>query len=241
MKPGITTFLFFLPISILLSGCASSGPPLPPSLDLPTPVTDLRAMRKGDSVYLAWTVPTLTTDHQVIRQSGPTLVCRSTAAITDCGAAIGEVAPPELGKTAANRATAANVTATYVDHLSGMGPATGSLKAEVTYAVEVLNPARRGAGLSNQVEEPSAPALPPPDGFRAEITADGVRLTWSCVAPVGGPSLGRSMSLAYLPALGRQPGPTARSRSLIWQAARAFPSSTRLLNGKKPMNTAPRR
>ncbi len=231
MKPGITTFLFFLPISILLSGCASSGPPLPPSLDLPTPVTDLRAMRKGDSVYLAWTVPTLTTDHQVIRQSGPTLVCRSTAAITDCGAAIGEVAPPELGKTAANRATAANVTATYVDHLSGMGPATGSLKAEVTYAVEVLNPARRGAGLSNQVEEPSAPALPPPDGFRAEITADGVRLTWSCVAPVGGPSPGVQCRLRIYrrlagsqadskvaePDLASCPGPPILDQTFEWE------------------------
>src|SRR4029077_3163281 len=40
-----------------LCGCGSPGVPLPPSLDLPKPVTDLRAVRKGDKVYLMWTVP----------------------------------------------------------------------------------------------------------------------------------------------------------------------------------------
>ena len=39
-------------------GCAAPGPPQPPSLELPQPVTDLKAVRKGDKVLLAWTLPT---------------------------------------------------------------------------------------------------------------------------------------------------------------------------------------
>src|SRR5215471_7849363 len=60
-------------------GCGSPGPPLPPSLELAQPVNDLRAVRKGDKVYLTWSVPVETTDKQNIHHRGPTQVCRSLA------------------------------------------------------------------------------------------------------------------------------------------------------------------
>src|ERR1017187_8347248 len=98
MKRGIAKTQFILPWLVLLSGCASSGPPLPPSLEVPSPVTDLRALRKGDKVYLAWTEPTKTTDHQAIRHSGPTLICRSREnAMKEGGTAEG-AGPPAAGK-----------------------------------------------------------------------------------------------------------------------------------------------
>jgi len=49
---------------------------------------------------------------------------------------------------------------------------------EVTYAVEVLNRDRRGASLSNRVHVPAAPTYPPPEHPAAELTGDGVVLTW---------------------------------------------------------------
>src|ERR1035441_4608651 len=52
---------------LLLAGCASPGPPLPPSLKLPEVVTDLTARRVGDQVMLHWTTPTRTTDKLLIR------------------------------------------------------------------------------------------------------------------------------------------------------------------------------
>src|SRR5258708_24376932 len=61
----------------LLSGCAQTGPPLPPSLELPKPPSDLRASRKGSQVTLTWSVPVRTTDRQTARSLGPTLICRS--------------------------------------------------------------------------------------------------------------------------------------------------------------------
>ena len=51
------------------------------------------------------------------------------------------------------------------------------------YAVEVLNEDRRGAGLSNQVKVPAAPTLPPPEGFKASVGADGIGLAWDPVSP----------------------------------------------------------
>ena len=51
--------------------------------------------------------------------------------------------------------------------------------AEVTYAVEVLNRNARGAGLSNRVHVPAVLTLPPPPDLAAELTGDGVVLTWT--------------------------------------------------------------
>lgn len=69
-----------------------------------------------------------------------------------------------------------------------MGTYTDSLPAQlerdhpsgfITYAIEALNAGGRGAGLSNQVHVPLAPTLPPPQGFAAHVSDQGVQLTWT--------------------------------------------------------------
>src|SRR5664279_2800106 len=67
----LTPFLIVIAFCVLLTGCAQTGAPLPPSLELPRPPTDLRAIRKGNHVTLNWTEPTLTTDRQSARYLGP--------------------------------------------------------------------------------------------------------------------------------------------------------------------------
>ncbi len=52
--------------------------------------------------------------------------------------------------------------------------------AMVSYAVAALNDFGRTAGLSNQVQVPAAPTMPPPENFRAEVTREGVLLSWPC-------------------------------------------------------------
>ena len=179
MKPGSLKLLFPVLATILWSGCASVGPPLPPSLKLPAPVSDLRALRKGDKVYLAWTPPQRTTDEETIRQVGPTLICRSRLAdMKECGSPVGQ-APPAA--SAARSQTMPRPTPeTYVDPL----PVTPKVtpEDEITYAVEVLNDRNHGAGLSNRVHVPLFPAVPPPADFQAQITAEGVKITWACPA-----------------------------------------------------------
>ena len=77
MKRHLGKLLAPTALCLLFAGCAQTGPPLPPSLELPKPPTDLRATRKGNRVTLTWSEPTLTTDRQSVRYIGPTLVCRS--------------------------------------------------------------------------------------------------------------------------------------------------------------------
>jgi len=163
---------------LLLAGCAQMGPPLPPSLELPKPPTDLRASRKGNRVTLNWSEPTLTTDRQSVRYIGPTLVCRSSESeITECGNPVATLPPPPAApQKSVSACPAAQKSSsprpapqTYTDTLSStmqqQDPA-----AEVTYAVEVLNRNARGAGLSNRVHVPAVLTLPPPSDKRRRIT-----------------------------------------------------------------------
>jgi hypothetical protein len=165
---------------IWLSGCASIGPPLPPSLELPHPPSDLKATRKGEKVILTWTVPALTTDRQSVRYLGKTQICRSVdAALVSCGVPVGEVAPP-VDLASKERPPEKKMQAKFGETL----PAElqhRSVSAMATYAVEVLNRAGRGAGLSNQVHVPLAEALPAPENFSAKVTAQGVALAWTGV------------------------------------------------------------
>src|SRR5579859_1191701 len=93
MKIPVRKVLAAVGAAAILTACASIGPPLPPSLELPKPPTDLRAVRKGDRVTLTWTVPRVTTDRQTVRTLGPTRVCRAVEShLSPCGTSIGEVA-----------------------------------------------------------------------------------------------------------------------------------------------------
>ncbi len=164
---------------LLLSNCAQTAPPVPPSLELPRPVSDLRAERKGDKVTLRWTVPTQTMDGESLRDPGPTRICRSAESGKKiCDVPLTEIAPvitpPEKAKAGVKTEGA------FVDTLSA-----NSLPSSIflTYAVEVLNGDHRSAGPSNTVQVASVPTLPSPKDFKAEVSAEGIRLTWTPLTP----------------------------------------------------------
>ena len=172
--------LMALGVPLMFTACATIGPPQPPSLELPKPPADLRALRKGDRVILTWTAPSLTTDRQTARSMGPTRICRGLEPeLTQCGTPVGEAAAQPAAAT--NRTSAQKVSRSYTDSL-------GSLQSDnpssfTTYAVEALNAGGRGAGLSNQVRVPLVRTLPPPREFAAHVTGQGVVLTWANDTP----------------------------------------------------------
>jgi hypothetical protein len=165
-----------------LCGCAKVGAPIPPALELPEPPSDLRATRKGDKVYLSWSVPATTTERATVRRLGATRICRSLeVALSACGTPVGEVSASQFPLPAAKgkaSAPPAKVQASYVDVLP-RELQTASPAEQLTYAVSVTNTSRRSAGLSNQVKVPAAPTLPPPDDFTAQVTPEGVVLRWT--------------------------------------------------------------
>jgi hypothetical protein len=181
MKVFPASLLVSLAALLALSGCASIGPPQAPSLELPKPPTDLHATRKGDKVTLTWSIPARTTERQSIRYLGKTRICRSfTGALKQCDGSPAEVPPPENFEQV--RKSGKRLTVTFIDTL----PSTeeqGHPAEYATYAVDVLNEAGRGAGVSNQVRVPLVPVLPPFAGFGAQVTDKGVLISWQCAAP----------------------------------------------------------
>jgi hypothetical protein len=218
MKVIPKNFIASTALCLLLASCAQTGPPLPPSLELPKPPTDLRASRKGNRVTLIWSEPTLTTDRQSVRYLGPTLVCRSLESeLTECGNPVATLpAPPPAPKKSGSAHPAAQKSGsprpapqTYTDALlSAMQQQDPA--AEVTYAVEVLNRSARSAGLSNRVHVSAIVTLPPPSDLAAELTGDGVVLTWT--------SAGESQNLsANVPGKSPTNSPSVQHRYRIYR------------------------
>src|SRR5581483_266270 len=175
----------------LLPGCGAPGIPEPPSLELARPVRDLKAVRKGNEVRLTWSVPTETTDHQTFRHVGQTQICRAIgSSLSNCSVPAAEV-KTESPSAAARKSRfhtnsspegVASLEESFTDQLS-QNVEMQSPTSNLLYAVSVLNSFGKSAGLSNQVQVPSAPVLPAPSSLSASLSAQGVRLTWIPVEP----------------------------------------------------------
>jgi len=150
-----------------LCGCGTPGAPQPPSLHLAKPVADLKVTRAGDRVTLTWTIPTETTDGAAFRHAGPTRLCRAVdqpqlnPQLSQCPA----VMPLE---------TPNQKTATFANDLPAQSRGPNDY---ATYAVEVENDRGRSAGLSNQVQVPSAAVSTLNGAPTAQLTPDAVVVT----------------------------------------------------------------
>jgi hypothetical protein len=172
------TLLLALATSIW-TGCASIGPPEPPSLELPKPPADVRATRKGNMVTLTWSVPRRTTVRQNIRYLGKTEICRAfDAPLKGCALVVGSIPPPldfERTRKASTKKIVASFTDTLPSAMEHQNP-TGF----AVYAVEVENAVGRAAGISNQARVPLVPTLMPFKDFAARPQAAGVMVSWRC-------------------------------------------------------------
>jgi hypothetical protein len=185
MRQFISKLLLLMSGTVGLAGCGVPGVPKPPSLELPQPVTDLRAVRKGNSVYLDWTLPSETTDRLVLQHLGPTRVCRSlNVAMSECANPAGEVPalplPGARSQSTKSAGPPTKIQANYTDNLP-RALLVENPGVQIFYAISVLNENRRSGGISNVVVVPATAALPPPSGFGAQITAEGVVLSWTSV------------------------------------------------------------
>jgi hypothetical protein len=185
MRQFISKLLLLISGTVALVCCGVPGVPKPPSLELPQPVTDLRAVRKGNSVYLDWTLPSETTDRLAVRHLGPTRICRSLdTAMSECANPVGEVPAPPLPSARSQSTKSANpstkMQANYTDNLP-LALLVENPSAQIFYAISVLNENGRSAGISNVVYMSAMAALPPPSGFGAQVTAEGVVLSWTSI------------------------------------------------------------
>ena len=137
---------------------------MPPSLNLPDPVTDLSASRTGDQVSLTWTMPKKNTDKLLLKGNLPARLCRKEDAVT---------CVPVSGDLRFAPGAAAAFTETLPPALA-VGP-----PRPLVYLVELPNRKDRSAGPSNPAIVLAGEAPPPVANLSAQVRKGGVALRWS--------------------------------------------------------------
>jgi len=160
---------------IAFAGCASPGPPQPPSLDLPEVVKDLTADRVGDVVHLQWTTPETTTDHLNVKGAMTAEICRIRVAAHPPQPSCTPITklPVQPGPTHADEALSSNLSA--------------DPPALLAYRVQIFNVNGHSAGFSPEAFAAAGAAPPPVEQLRATPSPDGTMLEWkpaNTTAPV---------------------------------------------------------
>jgi hypothetical protein len=136
--------------SLLLTGCGYVGDPLPPALNIPERVTDLRAVQRGDKIIVDYTIPPRTTEGLLLKRTGPPDLQIGDTAVE---------APADKG----------HVEVSAKDWIG----------RDATVRVRINNGRGRYSDWSNTVMLSVIPALEPPSNVVAKSDARGVRITWS--------------------------------------------------------------
>jgi fibronectin type 3 domain-containing protein len=150
-----------------LTSCGTPGAPLPPSLGIPKPVSDLRAERKGATVALAWSAPSDTTDGVLIRKPGTMQLSRTVGPTSSVIADL--PLEPSLKQ---DQAPAPSAT----DSLSTLLP--GNTADFAVYSVIATSSSGKGAGPGNAVSVPLVPTADPPQRVSAKAVPLGISLSW---------------------------------------------------------------
>jgi hypothetical protein len=151
---------------IVLTGCAYVGNPKPPTLDIPSPVRDLRAIEYGDKILTEFTLPPLTTE----------------------GLPLENVRSIELRATFQGNAAG---TPDRITSLATQGP--GPVKADfpaldyvgkqVMLTVRATGPKGKTSEWSNAVSLLVGTPLATPTGLTAAAAPTGVQLGWKGAGP----------------------------------------------------------
>ena len=146
---------------LLINSCGYVGDPLPPSLQIPVPITDLAAEQRAARIHLSFTLPATTTDNAGIRTFRDVEV----------------MGGPE---GAAERIPVGNAAPGPVELDVAVSSWAGK---SVRFQARAQGPKGRWSEWSNSVQLQVADPSPPPANVAAKAIPEGVELTWSSSAP----------------------------------------------------------
>jgi len=149
------------------------GDPLPPALNVPQGVADLRAVQRGGNIVLDFTIPPQTTENLALKR------------VTGVEIRLwpGDGKPYDMERMLANSHTVP-ARADAPGAVTAETPAAPWAGKEVFFLVRSFGPKRRPSGWSNlamvRVVEPLA--TPAAADLAAEAVSEGVRLRWKYAA-----------------------------------------------------------
>ena len=149
MRPAVLSIL-----TAALAGCGYVGDPLPPALNIPLSVDDLRVVEYGTDIVLAFTIPTRSTDNLPLK-SPPQMEVYA-----------GPITDPFAADTWAAGAT----------KVSEKFPAKDWVGKKIVVAVRARNSRGRASAWSNFVVLTPIPPLSKPVAWSLEGVPQGVKL-----------------------------------------------------------------
>lgn len=155
-----------LGVGVLLAGCGYVGEPLPPALNIPRRIDDLRVMQRGDKVVVEFSVPTHSTEGMVLKlkavelQAGPWAKGTFNVEAWQSGARLVETSCMKSGFCQVAR------------------PAADWMGQVVYFRVRAVSSKNRPGDWSDFAMLHVVQPLGRPSGLRAEAVAQGVRLEW---------------------------------------------------------------
>jgi hypothetical protein len=174
-----------------MSGCGSIGEPLYPALNIPTRVSDLSAIERGDHVDVTFTIPALTNEGLALKQIGK------------IDLRIGPNAGPGFQASQwAENAKQVDVAAPAAPgFLRAPIPVQQFIGKDEVVAVRVANIKGRFSEWSNPVPLTVQPPLTAPVNVTVEAVPQGVRMSWAAVPTAGQYRLYRKTAEQQTPAV----------------------------------------
>jgi len=158
---SFAAFIVLLPGIVLLAGCGYPGDPRPPTLEIPSRVTDLRAAEYGGNILVEFTLPALTTE----------------------GLALTKVKSVELRVNAGATSQNVNLKTAAPGPIHDEIPAAEWIGKDVVLTVRATGPKGKTSEWSNAVPMSVGVPLAMPVNLVAENVAEGVRLRWQGGGP----------------------------------------------------------
>jgi hypothetical protein len=179
----------------LLAGCGYPGDPLPPALNRPVRVADLKAVQRGAKVYVQFTVPSTTTENLALHgkpdielRMGPAPAGEFSLSAWEksaARAADSEIHLDSLPVPGVPKRQKRNAPAPPTERYSASAQLDASKFYGKTVLVGVRVHGRNGqdVGWSRLEKLELVAALPVPEGLAASNAPDAIRLDWHAAAP----------------------------------------------------------
>jgi hypothetical protein len=174
--------------SALIAGCASPGDPTPRHPVVPLPIMDLAARQSGSEIVLTFTIPTRSTDREILSERPSIEIFR--ADLTP-GAMPDKKTPWNPTYAIPSERVDSYAKENRITFRDPLAPASVARVegASVAYMVRTRTEKARGSGNSNVLSLRIYPPPAPPSEARAAVTESAIVLSWTAAAPPSGASL----------------------------------------------------
>jgi hypothetical protein len=154
--------------ALTLTGCGYIGEPLYPALNIPTRVSDLAAVERGNHIDVTFTIPPLTTEGLALKQIGSVEL--------RAGPSTGDF---EISRWAESAKKIDVATPAQPGAVQVPVPVEGFVGKEIVVAARVVNAKGRASAWSNVVLLTVEMPLATPARLDVKASPDGVHVTWS--------------------------------------------------------------